>query len=148
MTDMQTSLPLLIVWPSILNSVINFSTHLWPVKWNALDYTFVLRIPFISFDVDATHAPTNHQMIWFTSYHHVTVLVYRSWPHLLFTVASVYRRQVHDLPFTLATGLSSQASSWSSPPWSHDSISCLICNKLIYHHMCESCTKFKPSSLS
>jgi hypothetical protein len=28
--------PLLIVWPSILNSVINFSIHLWPVKWNAL----------------------------------------------------------------------------------------------------------------
>jgi hypothetical protein len=33
MTDMQTSLPLLIVRPSILNPVINFSTHLWPVKW-------------------------------------------------------------------------------------------------------------------
>jgi hypothetical protein len=31
---------------SILNSVINFSTHLWPVKWNALGYIFVLRIPF------------------------------------------------------------------------------------------------------
>jgi hypothetical protein len=48
----------------------------------------------ISFDVDATHAPTNHQMIWSTSYHHVTVLVHRSWPHLLFTVALVHRRQV------------------------------------------------------
>ena len=46
MTDMQTSLPLLIVWPSILNPVINFSTHLWPVKWNVLGYTFALRIPF------------------------------------------------------------------------------------------------------
>ena len=46
MTDMQTSLPLLIVWPSILNPVTNFSTHLWPVKWNALGYTFALRIPF------------------------------------------------------------------------------------------------------
>jgi hypothetical protein len=46
MTDMQTSLPLLIVWPSILNPVINFSSHLWPVKWNALGYTFALRIPF------------------------------------------------------------------------------------------------------
>jgi hypothetical protein len=33
MTDMQTSLPLLIVRPSILNPVINFSTHIWPVKW-------------------------------------------------------------------------------------------------------------------
>jgi hypothetical protein len=46
MTDIQTSSPLLIVWPSILNLVINFSTHLWPVKWNALGYTFALRIPF------------------------------------------------------------------------------------------------------
>ena len=46
MTDMQTSLPLLIVRPSILNPVINFSTRLWPLKWNALGYTFVLHIPF------------------------------------------------------------------------------------------------------
>jgi hypothetical protein len=46
MTDIQTSLPLSIVRPSILNSVINFSTHLWPVKWNALSYTFALHIPF------------------------------------------------------------------------------------------------------
>ena len=36
----------------------------------------------------------DHQMIWSTSYHHVTLLVHRSWPHLLFTVASVHRRQV------------------------------------------------------
>ena len=33
-------------------------------------------------------------MIWSTSYHHVTVLVHRSWLHLLFTVAFVHRRQV------------------------------------------------------
>jgi hypothetical protein len=33
-------------------------------------------------------------MIWSTSYYHVTVLVHRSWPHLLFTVASVHRRQI------------------------------------------------------
>jgi hypothetical protein len=33
MTVMQTSLPLLLVRPSILNPAINFSTHLWPVKW-------------------------------------------------------------------------------------------------------------------
>ena len=32
--------------------------------------------------------------IWSTSYHHVTILVHRSWPHLLFTVASVHRCQV------------------------------------------------------
>ena len=48
MTDMQTSLLLLIVRPSILNLVINFSTHLWPMKWNALVYTFALRISISS----------------------------------------------------------------------------------------------------
>ena len=76
--------------------VINFSTHLWLAKSNALGYTFALRIPFhsISFDVDATHAPTNHQMIWSTLYHHMTVLIHRSWLHFLFTVASVHRSQV------------------------------------------------------
>jgi hypothetical protein len=47
MTDMQTSLPLLIVRSSIINLVINFSTHLWPVKWKCpIGYTFVLCIPF------------------------------------------------------------------------------------------------------
>jgi hypothetical protein len=95
MTDIQISLPLLIVRPSILNPVINFSTHLWPVKWKC---PIVIHLPctfyFNSSNVDATHAPTNHQMIWSTSYHHVTVLVHRSWPHLLFTVVSVHRHQV------------------------------------------------------
>ena len=46
MTDMQISLSLLIVRPSILNPVINFSTHLWLVKWNGLGYTFALGIAF------------------------------------------------------------------------------------------------------
>jgi hypothetical protein len=63
-----------------------------------MEMPYVIPLPCafysISSDVDATHAPTNHQMIWSTSYHHVTVLVHRSWPHLLFTVASVYRHQV------------------------------------------------------
>jgi hypothetical protein len=66
-------------------------------------------------------------MIWSTSYHHVTVLVHRSWRHLL---------------FTLATGPWSQISSWSSPPWSHDSMSCLICNELLHI----TCVSFAPSS--
>jgi hypothetical protein len=87
----------------------------------------------ISIDVDATHAPTNNQMIWSTSYHHVTVLVHRSWPHLLFTVASVLRRQaITQLALHPSNRPSSQASSWSSPPWSHDSMSCLICNELLH----------------
>jgi hypothetical protein len=65
------------------------------VKWKC---PMVIPLPCTfhsnSSNVDATHAPTNHQMIWSTSYHHVTVLVHRSWSHLLFTVASVHRRQV------------------------------------------------------
>jgi hypothetical protein len=95
MTDMQTSLPLLIVRPSILNSVMHFSTQ--PLTGEMKCPRIIpFPCPFHSnsSDVDATHAPTNHQIIWSTSYYHVTVLVHRSWPHLLFTVASVHRRQV------------------------------------------------------
>ena len=106
---MQTSLLLLIVRSSIINPVINFSTHLWPVKWNALGYTFALRIPSIFSNVDATHAPTRSTMIWSTSYHHMTVLVHRSWLHLLFTVALVYRRQV-------ITQLALHTCKWSVEP--------------------------------
>ena len=101
-------------------------------------------------------------MIWSTSYHHVTLLVHRSWPHLLFTVAFVHRRKVlhklhrhavhrskaSNLPFMLATGPSSQVMSWSSPPWSHDLILCLMCNELRYYHMCELCNISEPSSPS
>ena len=85
-------------------------------------------------------------MIWFTSYHHVIILVHRSWLYLLFTVAFVHRLQVllklhrhvvhrskaSDLPFTLATGPSSQVMSWSLRPWSHDSMPCLMCNELLW----------------
>ena len=164
MNDMQTSLSLLIVRPCILNPVINFSTHLCPVKWKCpIGYTFALRIPFHLLQVSMQHMHQHdHQMIWSTPYHHVTLLVHRSWPHLLFTIALVHWRQVllklhrlavhhfkaSDLPFTLATGLSSQASSWSSPPWSHDSMSCLICNELLHQHMCEPCNITKPFSPS
>ena len=63
MTDMQTSLPLLIVRPSFLNPVINFSTHLWPVKWNALGYTFALRIPFHLLQCRCNTC-TNHITMW------------------------------------------------------------------------------------
>ena len=36
-----------------------------------------------------------------------------------------------NLPFSIATGPSSQALSWSSSLWSHDSMSCHICNMLL-----------------
>ena len=95
MIDIQTSLPLLIVRPSILNPVINFSIHLWSVKWMPYKYTFDLRIPLFHLLQCWCNTCTNQsQIIWSTSYHHVTILVHWSWPHLLFTVASVHRRQV------------------------------------------------------
>jgi hypothetical protein len=64
-----------------------------------MEMPWVIPLPYafhssISSNVDATHASTNHQMIWSTSYHHVIVLVHWSWPHSLFTVASIHRRQV------------------------------------------------------
>ena len=73
----------------------------------------------------------------------MTVLVHQSWlPRYIgakscssFTVTRGPRFKASDLPFTLATGLSSQASSRSSLPWSHDSMSCLICNELLHHHI-------------
>jgi hypothetical protein len=51
------------------------------------------------------------------------------------------------LPFTLATGPLSQVMSWSSPPWLHDSMSCLMCNELL-HNTCELCNISEPSSPS
>ena len=73
-----------------------------------------------------------HDQQWYDPllYHHVIILVHRSWLHLSFTVAIVHRRQVllklprhvvycfkvSNLPFMLATGPSSQVLSWSSPP--------------------------------
>ena len=69
MTDMQTSLLLLIVRPSILNLVINFSTHLWPVKWNALGYTFALRIPFLPMSMQHMH---QHDQQWYDPLHIIT----------------------------------------------------------------------------
>ena len=95
MTDMQTSFAPL------------DSTTIYPKSGHKFLYTPMTgemkcptNIPLaralhsISFGVDATHAPTISQMIWSTLYHHATVLVHRSWPHLLFTIALVHRRQV------------------------------------------------------
>jgi len=47
---------------------------------------------------------------------------------------AVSRFKASDLPFTLATSPSSQASSWPSPPYSHNSMSCLICTKVLHYH--------------
>jgi hypothetical protein len=57
-------------------------------------YTFALLIPFHLLHHWCNTCTNQSQMIWSTSYHDMTVLVHRSWPHLLFTVASVHRHQV------------------------------------------------------
>jgi len=148
MTDMQTSLPLLIVQPSIINPVINFSTHLWPVKWKCprLYLCLVLSIPSPPMLMQHMHQPITkwydplHINMW--SYWFIDLdLTYRCLGPSVPSIAqaslsdAVSRFKASDLPFILATGPSSQASSWSSPPWSHDSIACLICNELLHHHI-------------
>jgi hypothetical protein len=58
MTDMQTSLPLLIVRPSILNRSCTSLHNLWPVKWNALQVIpLSCAFHFIFPNIDATQAP-------------------------------------------------------------------------------------------
>ena len=48
---------------------INFSTHLWPVKWNALGYIFALRIPFhfLQCRCNTSTNTINNDMIHFIS---------------------------------------------------------------------------------
>ena len=71
MIDMQTSLLLLIVRSSILNPVINFSTHLWPVKWKALRLylCLVLSIPSPSMLMQHMHQPYHK---WYDPLHIIT----------------------------------------------------------------------------
>jgi hypothetical protein len=163
MTDMQTSLPLLIIHPSILNWS-STSLHTYD-GWNgnSLGYTFALRISFHLLHCRC-HTCTNtikNDMIHFISSHdHIgsSILTSRalhrcvgpSVPSLAQVSPShaVPRFKASDVPFTLATGPSSQVMSWSSPPWSHDSMSCLMCNELLHHHMCKLCNNSEPSSPS
>jgi hypothetical protein len=63
------------------------------MKW-PIGYTFALRILFHPLQCLCNICTNQSQMIWSISYHYVTVLVHRSWSHLLFTVAFVHRHQV------------------------------------------------------
>ena len=160
MTDMQTSLPLLIVRPYILNPVIPLTGE----TKCPTSHTFASRIPFHPLKCWC-HTSTNfHQdflssswvntcldlprVIWSTSYHHVTLLVDKYQLSLLLTIALVYRRQVFaqaspphavcsfkasNLPFTLATSLSTQSLVLIFSIKPHDSMSCLICNEYLHH---------------
>ena len=113
MTDMRTSVPLSIVWPSSLNLVMHFSIQPLTSKMKCpTSHSFALHIPFHLLKCWC-HTSTNlHQafwssswvntwldlpwMIWSIPYHHMMSLVHRSWTCSLFTVASVHRCQ--DLP--------------------------------------------------
>ena len=77
MTDMQTSLPLLIVWPSILNPVINFSTHLWPMKWNALQIDLCLAHSIPSLPMSMQHMHQHDQQI--KSYDPLHIITWPYW---------------------------------------------------------------------
>ena len=96
-------------------------------------------------------------MIRSTLYHHMTPLVHRSWPCSLFTVASVHWCQVllklhrlvvlatkHWLALHHCNSPSNQALSWSSPPRSHDSMSCQVCNELLLIITCGLITYVSP----
>ena len=72
----------------------------------------------------------------------MTSLVHRSWPCSFFTVASVHQRQVlpklHRLAVCCFKALTCPSplqpvhqAKPCLPPWSHDSMSCLICNELL-----------------
>jgi hypothetical protein len=94
MTDMQISLPLLIVQPSILNRSCTSLHNLWPVKWNALGYTFALRIPFHLLRCwcnTCTNQSSNDMIHFISSRDHIGS---STWPHLLFTIVLFHRHQV------------------------------------------------------
>jgi hypothetical protein len=164
MTDMQTSLPLLIVRPSILNPVINFSTHLWPVKWNVLQIFLCLAhsIPSPTLSMQHMH---QHDQQWYDPLH---IFTWSYWfINLDFTCSSLLHRSIDAKScssFTVTRG-PSLPSLWlvlhtckryvepshiliSSPPWSHDLMSCLMCNELLHHHMGKLCNNSEPSSPS
>ena len=160
MTDMQTSLPLLIVRPSIINSVMHFF---------AQPLTGEMKCPTshtFSISSSQTLTPHKHQspsslLIIIMSQHLawsflndmiLSILSHDLFGSSILTLLALYRclgpsapnlaqtspprgpsLQSLDLPFSITTGPSSQALSWSSPLWSHNSMSCLICNELLDH---------------
>ena len=164
MTDMQTSLPLLIVRSSILNSVMHFSTQ---SLTSEMKCPMVIPLPCafysISFDVDTTHAPTLINK-WYDRLHIIT------WPYwfidLDLTCSSPLPLSIGAKSCSSFTAMRSIAPKPPTCPsclqpvhqakscldllhlWSHDSMSCLMCNELLHLHMCELCNISKPFSPS
>ena len=105
MTDMQTSLTLLIVRPSILNPVMHFSTQPLTGEMKCpTSHTFALRILFHLPNIDATQAPNSIKS--FDHHHESTLgLIFLKWYDPLHIItwplwsidldlASVHRYQV------------------------------------------------------
>jgi hypothetical protein len=139
MTDMQTSLPLLIVRPSILNPVINFSTHLWPVKWNSY-WIYLCLARSIPCSPISINTITNNMIHFISS---CDVFVHRSWLHLLFTLALApsHYSSIPPRGPVLSLWLALHTCNRSVKPslvlifsiYSHDFMSCLKCNELLHH---------------
>ena len=161
MTDMQTSLLLLIVWLSILNPVINFSTHLWLVKWKCpTNIPLLCAFHSISSNVDATHAPTLI-IKWYDPLHIIR------WPYwfinLDLTCSSplpssigamscssfTTTRSIAPKPWTCPSCLQSVRQAKSCLDLLHLShmTQCHVLYELL-HRMCEPCNKSKPYSSS
>jgi hypothetical protein len=126
---------------------------------NTLGYTFALHIPFHLLRCwcnTCTNQSPNDMIHFISSCDRIgssiltSLALHRcvgpSAPSLAQASPShaVPRFKASNLPFTLATGPSSQVMSWPSPLWSHHSMSCLMCNELLYHHMCKLCNISKP----
>ena len=156
---MQTSLLLLIVRPSILNPVINFSTHRWPVKWNALGYTFALHIPFqlLHCWCNTCTNQSPNDMIHFISLRDCidsSILTSLAFHHCLRPSApSLAQASPPRSPSLQSLWLALHAYNWSIKPslvlifsilvtWLH------VMTHMQLHHICEPCNKSKPSSLS
>jgi hypothetical protein len=147
MTDIQISLPLLIVWPSILNLVINFSTHLWSVKYKCprLYLCLAHSIPFPSMLMQHMHQPITK---WYDSLH---IIMWSYW--------------FIDLDLTCSSPLPQSIGAKSSTYPSHSQpvrrakpyldlhlghmTSCHVSYAMSsFIITCELCTKSKPSSPS
>ena len=164
MTDMQTSLSLLIVRSSILNPVMHFSTQPLTGEMKCpTSHTFALRIPFYLpkyWCHTSTKTPSSLLIIIMSqhlAWSSLKDMIRSISSHDLFGPSILILLALHrclgpsapslaqvspprgpslqslNLLFTIATGPLSQALSWSSPLWSHDSMLCLICNEFLHH---------------
>jgi hypothetical protein len=163
MTDMQTSLPLLIVRPSILNPVINFSTHLWPGKWKALQI-YLCHTHFIPSPPMLMQHMHQHDQQWYDPLHIIT------WSYwfidLDFTCSSPLRRSISAKScssFTITRGPSLQSLRLALHTCNRSIkpsyvlifstlitwlMSYFMCNELLHQHMYKLCNIFEPSSPS